>query len=211
MRSFFKTCYYRLFRNLVVRKGKLKNSVALTFDDGPHAIITPMILEILASKKVKTTFFLTGEACMKSPHIVNEILLQGHEIGNHFMFHEPLHPFGWRRVKTQVDEFQRLIKNISGYECNSIRPPFGKQNIFLLFYSIFLNKKIVLWSKDPRDYQNSSSEDIISYFYNNPIEEGDLILLHDKNMATVNVLDHIITQTKEAGLKFVTVSEIVNS
>ena len=62
-------------------------SVALTFDDGPDAVYTPMILNILKEKDVKATFFLVGNNMKKYPDVTKRIINEGHTVGNHTMNH----------------------------------------------------------------------------------------------------------------------------
>ncbi len=61
--------------------------MALTFDDGPSAEWTPKILDILKQKGVKATFFIVGENGETNPGLVQRILAEGHEIGNHTFTH----------------------------------------------------------------------------------------------------------------------------
>jgi peptidoglycan/xylan/chitin deacetylase (PgdA/CDA1 family) len=57
--------------------------VALSFDDGPHEVLTPQVLEILERYGATATFFLIGERAERHPELVERIRAAGHEIGNH--------------------------------------------------------------------------------------------------------------------------------
>src|SRR5436190_19853364 len=57
--------------------------IALTFDDGPHPVITPKVLEELRVRNVKATFFVLGERVKLYPEVLQQIFAEGHEIGNH--------------------------------------------------------------------------------------------------------------------------------
>ena len=59
--------------------------VGLTFDDGPHPVFTPQVLDILKSHDAKATFFLIGERARRYPELVARIKAEGHEIGNHYI------------------------------------------------------------------------------------------------------------------------------
>lgn len=63
--------------------------IALTIDDGPHPIATPMILKVLSKYQARATFFLIGERIRGNEEIVHQILSGGHEIGNHMMTNAP--------------------------------------------------------------------------------------------------------------------------
>ena len=57
--------------------------VALTFDDGPHATLTPKLLDVLKEKGVKATFFVLGQCVVANPAVLQRTASEGHEIGNH--------------------------------------------------------------------------------------------------------------------------------
>ncbi len=72
----------------VVRSLPQMDAVALTFDDGPHAEFTPMVLDILAEQNVQATFFVIGNHARKLPEIVRRMAAEGHTIGNHTLDHD---------------------------------------------------------------------------------------------------------------------------
>ncbi|HSS15808.1 MAG TPA: polysaccharide deacetylase family protein, partial [Candidatus Dormibacteraeota bacterium] len=57
--------------------------IAMTFDDGPHAINTPKLLEMAAKRHIKLTFFVLGECVEQNPAVLQREVAEGHEIGNH--------------------------------------------------------------------------------------------------------------------------------
>src|SRR5579864_8414615 len=64
--------------------------VALTFDDGPHPTFTPQLLEVLAKRGARATFFMLGTMARRHPEIVREAAGRGHAIGNHTLSHPSL-------------------------------------------------------------------------------------------------------------------------
>ena len=64
--------------------------IALTFDDGPFPMYTPLLLDILKRKKVKATFFVNGIHARRFPQLLLDIHNNGHEIGNHTFYHRDL-------------------------------------------------------------------------------------------------------------------------
>ena len=74
--------------NVYHQHQNLEKKIALTFDDGPHPILTPRILSILEKYQIKATFFIVGENAKNYPLVVEQILNQGHEIGNHTYTHD---------------------------------------------------------------------------------------------------------------------------
>jgi peptidoglycan/xylan/chitin deacetylase (PgdA/CDA1 family) len=73
----------RIFPGILWRVNTAEPMVALTFDDGPHPVYTPQVLEILARHNIQATFFLVGEHAQAHPELVVQIRQAGHEIGNH--------------------------------------------------------------------------------------------------------------------------------
>ena len=67
------------------------SNVALTFDDGPNPESTPRILDELRSHGVKATFFVLGSHSERWPEIVERVVREGHQVGNHGFFHRKLH------------------------------------------------------------------------------------------------------------------------
>src|SRR5262245_27697552 len=61
--------------------------IAMTFDDGPSATLTPKLLDLLAAHHIRATFFVIGENVAEHPEIVARAAREGHEIGNHSWSH----------------------------------------------------------------------------------------------------------------------------
>ena len=80
-----------------------ENVVALTFDDGPHPVWTPAILDELDRLDVRATFFVVGERVADHPDVVREIVDRGHEVGNHTHFHPLMGDLQPRQMKAQLD------------------------------------------------------------------------------------------------------------
>ncbi len=96
------------------------DNIYLTFDDGPHPTITPFVLAELKKYNAKATFFCIGENVTKFPAIFNQIITEGHSIGNHT--HNHLN--GWKTDdKTYLDNILTAQKYISS---NLFRPPYGR-------------------------------------------------------------------------------------
>jgi peptidoglycan/xylan/chitin deacetylase (PgdA/CDA1 family) len=99
--------------------------VALTFDDGPDPITTPLLLERLAAHQAPATFFVTGRRAAAYPELIQAILAAGHTIGNHSFSHDSLVAFkGRRRIFTEIAETQRILREM-GVTPMLFRPPVG--------------------------------------------------------------------------------------
>ena len=186
--------------------------VALTFDDGPDAIATPQILDVLKKHDVKATFFVVGQKVQNHPELVKEAYTQGHEIGNHTWSHTTCVLKTKSTIRKQIqDTDTEIIK--TGYNTSPIhfRAPHGMKLINLPLVLKELKKEHVLFDVWSWDWNAPGTKKIVSYTMKraNP---GSIILLHDgcgKPEQTVPAVDIIITKLKEKGYRFATVSELL--
>jgi peptidoglycan/xylan/chitin deacetylase (PgdA/CDA1 family) len=159
---------------------KKTNAICLTFDDGPHPLLTPRILNILKQEGVKATFFLMGKNAEKYPELVSKIREGGHDIGEHSYNH--CHP--WKSFPTtcitDIKEGSKVVKPwYRGKKYSLYRPPFGKLNIISLIYLLFIKKsRIIYWNIDTRDYEKKSGRAVANVIVNR-ILPGSVILMHD--------------------------------
>lgn len=194
-----------IFRGYILFKGNSKsNSIALTFDDGPHAVHTKDILSILKKENVKATFFVVGREAEKYPELLKKISEEGHQIGNHSYSHKK----SGKGCISEVEKSGKIIREIIGNVPKIYRPPWGKVGIGLLLYSIFKNNRMVLWSFDSKDYIIKDADELKNFCKNSKIESGDIILLHEDYDHTKKALQDIIFNLKQRGFNFKTISEI---
>lgn len=182
--------------------------IALTFDDGPHATVTPKVLEVLRSNQVHATFFVLGNMVKKNPKILAQVAAEGHEIGNHTFGHHKLTTISTNLVQQELSETQALIKNAIGYEPELFRPPYGAYRSWTK--TIMLDnhlKTMVLWSIDTEDWKVRDSERIFN-MATNKLQNGSIILCHDIYNSTLNTLPRLIQELKGQGYEFVTISQL---
>ena len=180
--------------------------IALTFDDGPHPRLTLKILSILERYDVKATFFVVGENVENYAPVLQQILAQGHEIGNHTYSHD----------KIDVDELERCENAI--YECleyktKLFRPPEGHVNESVKSVAQQMGYDIILWDVDTRDWDHTRPEKILNII-NTQVRSGSIILMHDyigHNSPTLTALEMILPKLIQDGYQFVTVSELISS
>src|SRR5947207_11627153 len=105
--------------------GGLKNSVLLTFDDGPHRESTPIVLELLKEHKARAVFFIVGARIQRAPHLLKRILEEGHALGNHSYSH-PLERQHWFGAYLQdLRKCQNAIEQLTHQRPKFFRPPLG--------------------------------------------------------------------------------------
>jgi peptidoglycan-N-acetylglucosamine deacetylase len=98
--------------------------VALTFDDGPDARWTPMILDTLKSRGVPASFFIVGSNAVREISLIRRIMAEGHELGNHTFTHPNLATTPAFITKLELDATERLIEAITDRRSALFRPPY---------------------------------------------------------------------------------------
>lgn len=192
-----------------------KKQVAITFDDGPDPVYTPMILDVLKEYDVQSTFFLIGKRMEMYPEVVQRELKEGHEIANHSYNHRNFYNISPQRALDEIRKTESLLNTME--QVGSIklfRPPGGtltEQNLELLKKEGY---KVILWSwhQDPRDWANPGTQQIAKHVLKN-VKNGDIILLHDSGgnrEQTVSALKIILPKLKEEGYTIVTINELIN-
>ncbi len=179
----------------------------LTFDDGPNPEVTPFVLEQLSQYKAKATFFCIGENIQKHPHIFNQILLEGHAVGNHTTNHLK----AWRSdIKTyikNVEDCQNILTEHSGNLSTQkiFRPPYGQ-----ISYSKFkllekLGYKIILWDVLSKDWEQATDLTICLQNVIQNTQSGSIVVFHDSVKASKNLtftLPKVLANFTEKGFVF---------
>jgi len=183
--------------------------IALTFDDGPHATLTPRLLDILKEKGVKATFFVLGECVVANPAVLQRAASEGHEIGNHSWDHKSFLKGGGSGVASEINQTNAAIENALGKKPVLVRPPYGATNAAI---TKRLNEeyglKVVMWDVDPLDWKVRNSAHVKAEILKST-KPGSIVLSHDIHPTTIDAMAETIDALKEKGFKFVTVSELI--
>jgi peptidoglycan/xylan/chitin deacetylase (PgdA/CDA1 family) len=168
----------------VIRSIPDRETVALTFDDGPHPEFTPRILDILAQQQVRATFFVIGRNAEKHPDLVKRIAAEGHTLGNHTLDHDR---FGvnqkreyWRR---QIQETQRIVAQIVGQPPVLFRSPMGFKTGHSAAAAKEARLPFVGWSVRSLDTRPLPAEKLARRVIARTTG-NDIVLLHDGLEAT---------------------------
>ncbi|MGE7133039.1 polysaccharide deacetylase family protein [Lysinibacillus xylanilyticus] len=191
-------------KGVPVAKGE-KKRVALTFDDGPDAKVTPQILATLKKYDAKATFFMVGQNASKNSAIVKKVYEAGHEIGNHTWNHSKLTTLSTANVKQEVDRTSNAIYAAIGQYPTVFRPPYGATNDKV---RSVITTPSILWSIDTLDWKHHNADKILTYVKAS-VKDGSIILMHDIHQTTANGLENVILYLQKQGYEFVTVSEIL--
>lgn len=194
--------------------------VALTFDDGPDPKVTPAILDILAEKGVRASFFVIGANATAEPDIVRRIYAEGHDLGNHTYTHPDLAEIPSAEVDFELNATQRALEATVGVRTLLFRPPYvgdiapeTVSHMRPLLNATALGYVTVSSGIDPIDWGAKSAADIIDGAVKQ-IEagEGSVVLLHDSGgdrRYTISALPRMIDALRARGYTFVTIPELL--
>jgi len=199
-------------RWFIVRGPRDCGAVCLTFDDGPDPRFTPEVLDVLRDQNVRATFFVVGQRAQQNPDLIRRILREGHALGHHTFNHsdQPAR-ISARQLMEEIRHTDEVLRDVVPQPLGLFRPPFGKLTVAKLWALWRANLPIVLWNRDPKDFATADAGDLRAWIQENPLESGDIVLLHDNAAATPEVLDELIRTTRRAGLDFVTVDQWVSA
>ena len=184
---------------------KDEKKVAITFDDGPDAKTTALLLDGLKARKVRATFFVIGEKAEQNPELIRRMSEEGHLIGNHTYSHVQLNALSSNQACSQVKAANDVIEGITGQEVIYLRPPYGEwshkkdcpQNMIAVY-----------WDVDPLDWKRTDTEQIAADILRQ-VKPGDIILLHDIYKTSVQAAFLVIDELQRQGYEFVTVDELM--
>lgn len=182
--------------------------VALTFDDGPHASVTPQILNTLKERHVRATFYMLGIQMDYYPDLVRQIDAEGHEIGNHSNTHIDFTKVSGSKVKEELAQTDAHVVHLTGKKPATIRPPYGAYNSQVLDIASQSEQSIVLWSVDSLDWK-SRNPLAINQKIMSTVSNGSIILLHDIHQATADALPTLLSNLESEGYEFVTVTQLL--
>lgn len=211
-----------LYPSLLWNLPKTGNTLYLTFDDGPIPEVTPWVLALLKEYHAKATFFCIGENIVKHPEVFDQILAEGHNVGNHSFNHLD----GWKTpISTYIENVEKTEKIIfekqEGRYKNQdnrteskekrnknlklFRPPYGKitpKKIKILQEQGF---KIVMWEVISGDFDvNISPENCLNNVLKNS-KPGSIVVFHDSIKASANlkeVLPKVLEYFHQKGFEF---------
>ncbi|HOR23634.1 MAG TPA: polysaccharide deacetylase family protein [Candidatus Saccharibacteria bacterium] len=177
--------------------------IALTFDDGPSENTKPL-LELLKAKKARATFFVLGLQIELFPQLLQKMIDEGHEIGNHTYHHKNLATLPSDQVASEINSVENLVYNTTNYRPHIVRPPMGEYNAA---DPVLANYPIVLWNADPWDWRYRNPV-VINNEATPQIKLGSILLLHDIYPSSVEAVPKLIDNLSQQGYVFVTVSEL---
>jgi peptidoglycan/xylan/chitin deacetylase (PgdA/CDA1 family) len=173
--------FYRnspVFGRPITRLATDGRAVALTFDDGPNPDATPLLLDALASRGVKATFFILGRHAERWPDLVRRVADEGHSIGNHGYFHRKLHFKSPGYVRRDLELGTRAIEAASRVHPSLFRAPHGFRSPWVTSIARSLGQRTVGWSLGVWDSDRPGVEAIAKRTVDGA-RPGSILLLHD--------------------------------
>ena len=189
--------------------------IALTFDDGPAGDQTSKLLDILKEKGVHVTFFLLGNRTLDTdPALLQRMLAEGHEIGNHSYDHAIYTGLTADQIREELKKTNDAIFAATGQNPTVMRPPTGGSNDTVLALSKEMNLPVVNWSWQscPEDWLADHKDPaFISQYVIDNAANGHIVLLHDIHATTVDSISAMIDGLAAKGYRFATVSELLSA
>jgi peptidoglycan/xylan/chitin deacetylase (PgdA/CDA1 family) len=174
--------------------------VAFTFDDGPHYKTTPRVLKVLAEHQVVATFFVVGSrfiggsrATKKNAALLQEIIAQGHDVGNHTFRHQNLKKSTHETIAETIETTRDAIVSVLGRHTALFRAPYGARSPALRDYLRENGYTHVFWDIDSRDYLTKNPRTLRKRVTKAIIaNRGGVVLFHDTKVVTVKALPGIL-------------------
>lgn len=179
--------------------------IAFTFDDGPHPVWTEKLLDGLKARGIRATFFVIGQSAEEYPELIQRMIAEGNQVGNHTYSHIQLTACGVDQAIEEIKKTQEAIYQAAGFRPDYIRPPFGSWNDTLQKET---NLETVLWDVDPYDWKIQNTDAIVKSILDQT-EDGSIILLHDVYETSVEAALKAADIFIERGYRFCTVDEIM--
>ena len=184
-----------------------RRCVALTFDDGPHPVSTPKLLDILQEKGVSATFFVIGERAERYPDIVRRVHAEGHLVGNHTWSHPSLFCFLTpSRLRSEIERGSEAIQRICGRRPCYFRSPVGLRHALLGPYLRDAGLEYISWRIRTRDTFGPKAGVLMSRIVDK-VAAGDIVLLHDRTRAgaaaMLEAIPLVIDKLRSRGFEFV--------
>lgn len=184
--------------------GFTEKLIAITFDDGPGAY-TAQLLDELAARDVKATFFVSGYRAANYPETLKRMVSEGHQLASHTQNHENLNTLSAAKIADEISRTQDYITAAGGDNSAYIRPPYGNANKTVRAQA---PSPLINWSVDPEDWKYHNADTVRSNILAGSYD-GAIILVHDIYQTSVNGALAAIDKLLEQGYEFVTVRDLL--
>lgn len=179
--------------------------IAVTFDDGPSQY-TSQLLDGLAARGVKATFFMQGVNAQNYQSVIRRAWNDGHQICSHTYNHPSLTGLSGDQIRSQLSRTDGILDGALGFDATyMLRPPYGNYNQTVLNIA---GVPCFYWSVDTRDWESRNADSVYNMFIRYA-RDGSIVLLHDIYSTSVSGALRAIDTLKSQGYQFVTVAELL--
>ena len=203
---------WQMFGRSLCRVRTAEKAVALTFDDGPDPATTPALLDLLARKRARATFFCVGQSVARHTELAQRIAAEGHLIGNHTFAHSYwTNFFGDARLRAEVGRAQAEIARVTGTTPEYFRPPMALTNQHVFRVARELSLKVAGYSVRGYDRNNQDGQVVLGRILRR-VQPGAIILMHDGGVPAerlVTLVDRLIDQLQAQGYQCLRLDELV--
>lgn len=183
-----------------------KPMVALTFDDGPNATYSDMILDILEENRAVATFFEVGRNVANCPQPLSRMVELGCEIGSHSYVHKDLSKLSSEALMNDLAAADQAFLSAVGFAPTLLRPPYGAVNDAVKYGT---GRSVITWTVDTEDWKSRDTDKVVSYVQSLPSLDGEIVLLHSSYETTVEAVRILVPWLIQQGYQLVTVSELM--
>jgi peptidoglycan/xylan/chitin deacetylase (PgdA/CDA1 family) len=152
--------------------------VALTYDDGPSPEHTPGVLDELARRGVRATFFVLTDCAQAHPELVRRMLAEGHEVGLHGIDHTRLTTLPGREAARRIRDGRRRLEQVTGRPVTLYRPTYGAQRMVQFAAARMLGLDVVIWTVWAVDWEDAPAQAVADRAVG-ALHPGAIVLLHD--------------------------------
>jgi peptidoglycan/xylan/chitin deacetylase (PgdA/CDA1 family) len=202
---------FALPQSWMVWEGRTRRAreIAITFDDGPDPTFTPRVLDTLRDYDVRASFFVVGERAVEHRALLERMLAEGHEIGNHSFTHPDFDQLSWHTALDEIRRTKDIIEAVQGTPCRLFRPPKGKLCVSSVLGSWYCRSTLVMWSVDLKDFAADTPSQIADRLEASGLVPGDIVLYHGNSDASARALVSVLEIAQKADLGFVPVSAML--
>lgn len=187
-----------------VMQTETEKYIALTFDDGPWPETTERLLDGLAARGAKATFFLIGEQIEPLRETVLQMAREGHQVGSHTYTHTDLSRGDAAERLREIERTDAALRALLGEGTYWLRPPWG----FLAAETAqAVDMPMVYWSLDTEDWRRLDAAAVAEEIVEN-VRAGDIVLLHDPYETSVDAALRAVDVLAAEGYSFVTLKEL---
>lgn len=190
----------KIYGGVVNRFDTREKLIALTFDDGPHPVWTPKLINLLNQFDAKATFFVVGENAQRYPGIIKKAADSGHAIGNHSWNHPSFPELTTLERQTQLTKCDEVI---AAYNPEKLfRPPYGHLDKDSRREILKLGYKIIIWNLVVNDWENEIDLESMYETIEKKMKPGSIILLHDALFGKDSDRTQILSLVEKVLIKF---------